>query len=448
MAPAPADRGLTAPSGCARPAAVRPSFVTRFGYTLMTEQSGPQGAGPIRHRRRGARASTSRCPATTTPLAERAGPRAVRLDVAGRSRAGDRPGRAHDLRHLPDHALPPGGGRAEGRDPGAARRRAVHCSASARARTSTSTSSGKAGRPSGPAGHARRGGRDHPRAAHGRPGRLSAASTSRSTRPGSGTSRTSRCRSASRCRGPDSIDALRAARRPPGRGRARRGPGARAGTTARRAPDRRRPASIGQIPICWDPDRGRRDRSGRTSSSAGSAAAGRSTPTCRRPAGFDGASQFVRPDDVADVDPVRSRPGRDRRGRRGLLGGRLHRRRARAGRRRHPGRIPGDGRRAAPGHASRRGTPRLSAHPARTQPGPTGHDPARRSDRPSAVPRRALTRGCGQSPPLETPRIQRRVRALCTALPSPSLLKYTRTSRPASAHSRTRSAHQRRSSSE
>ncbi len=41
--------------------------------------------------------------------------------------------------------------------------------------------------------------------------------------------------------------------------------------------------AIGQIPICWDPDRGRRRWRRRTSSSAGSAAAGRSTPTCRPP---------------------------------------------------------------------------------------------------------------------------------------------------------------------
>ena len=45
------------------------------------------------------------------------------------------------------------------------------------------------------------------------------------------------------------------------------------------------------------------DRAAPTTSSAGSPAAGRSTPTCRRPAGFAGATQFVRPEDVADSIP-------------------------------------------------------------------------------------------------------------------------------------------------
>ncbi len=81
--------------------------------------------------------------------------------------------------------------------------------------------------------------------------------------------------------------------------------------------------------------------SGRTSSSAGSAAAGRSTPSCPARPASPGATQFVRPEDVAGLDPVR--PGRrgHRRGRRGVHPGRLHRRGAGADRRREPGGVPG-----------------------------------------------------------------------------------------------------------
>ena len=55
------------------------------------------------------------------------------------------------------------------------------------------------------------------------------------------------------------------------------------------------------------------------------------------------------------LDPVRPRPGRRRRGGQRLLGGRLHRHRARADRRRRPGPLPRRGRRAAARQAARRG---------------------------------------------------------------------------------------------
>ena len=45
---------------------------------------------------------------------------------------------------------------------------------------------------------------------------------------------------------------------------------------------------------------------GPTSSSAGSPAAGRSTPSCPGPSGFAAASQFVRPEDVAEQIPCGS----------------------------------------------------------------------------------------------------------------------------------------------
>ena len=59
---------------------------------------------------------------------------------------------------------------------------------------------------------------------------------------------------------------------------------------------------IGQVPICWDPSEDAAS-SGRTTSSAGSAAAGRSTPNCPARPRSPGASQFVRPEDVADSIP-------------------------------------------------------------------------------------------------------------------------------------------------
>ena len=119
----------------------------QIGYTLMTEQSGPRELVGYAVARRAGRLRLRGDQRPLLPLARRAGPRAVRLERARRRRPGDRAGRADDLRDLPDDALPPGGGGAEGRDRAAALRGALHASASARGRTSTSTSSAAAGPP-------------------------------------------------------------------------------------------------------------------------------------------------------------------------------------------------------------------------------------------------------------------------------------------------------------
>ena len=146
--------------------------------------------------------------------------------------------------------------------------------------------------------------------------------------------------------------ALRSPGRPPRRGRAE-GRDHRVVERRRgRAADRRQtPAPSARSRSAGTPTRTPPSRAP-TSSSAGSAAAGRSTPTCPTP------GRLQRRDGVRPargrrrVDPVRPRPGQDRRGGLGLLGGRLHRRRARAGRRRGPGPLPGRGGRTAAGEAA------------------------------------------------------------------------------------------------
>ena len=88
-----------------------------------------------------------------------------------------------------------------------------------------------------------------------------------------------------------------------------------------------------------------------TSSSAGSPADGRSTPSCRGTAGFAAATQFVRPADVSS-DPLRSGRRRARRGRPPVRRRRVHPRRTGADRWADPGRlrvVRGPG--AAPGPA-------------------------------------------------------------------------------------------------
>ena len=74
-----------------------------------------------------------------------------------------------------------------------------------------------------------------------------------------------------------------------------------------RAPTARRASAATPGPSARSRSAGtptRRPRSrGRTSSSAGSAAAGRSTPTCRRRPASPARRQFVRPEDVADSIP-------------------------------------------------------------------------------------------------------------------------------------------------
>ncbi|WP_278255683.1 hypothetical protein [Nocardioides convexus] len=63
--------------------------MTRFGYTLMTEQSGPKQARGLRAGRGAARLRLRGLQRPLLALAGGAGARAVRLDGAGRRRPGD-----------------------------------------------------------------------------------------------------------------------------------------------------------------------------------------------------------------------------------------------------------------------------------------------------------------------------------------------------------------------
>ena len=136
------------------------------------------------------------------------------------------------------------------------------------------------------------------------------ASTSRSTPRGSGTSPRSRCRSRRRCPGTvgqrfaplaDHLVAVEPDEDSRSWHDARRATGA-AG----------RSRAIGQIPICWDPDRERRSRRHEQFRwFAGGWSVNADLPTT---AGFDGATP-VRPPRTWPIDPVRPRPRRDRRGR-------------------------------------------------------------------------------------------------------------------------------------
>ena len=231
--------------------------MTNFGYTLMTEQSGPKEL--VRYAVAAERAgfdfevmSDHYFPWLIGP-----GPRAVRLDGAGRRRAGDLARGADDLRDLPDDPLPPGGRRAEGRDAAGARRGPVHPRPRQRREPQ----------------RARRRARAGPRSTSGR------------------TCSRRRSRSSGELHTGELVDhrgeLLPGRLRPdlgPARARAvddRRSPSAATGAIERFAPladhlvavepdadARRRPgtastarprsagrrAAIGQIPICWDPD--------------------------------------------------------------------------------------------------------------------------------------------------------------------------------------------------
>ena len=111
---------------------------------------------------------------------------------------------------------------------------------------------------------------------------------------------------------------------------------------------------IGQIPICWDPRPRQPPSNARTTSSAGSPAAGPSTPTCRRPPGSparrSSSGPRTSPTSIPcgpDLDAIVDAVAR-------VLGGRLHRHRAGAGRRRGSGPLPRRGRRTPAGQAARR----------------------------------------------------------------------------------------------
>ena len=100
--------------------------MTSFGYTLMTEQSGPSDLVDHAVRAEGAGFDFEVMSDHYFPWLVGPGARAVRLVGARRRRARDRAGGADDLRDLPDDPLPPGGRGAEGRDRAAARGRPVH----------------------------------------------------------------------------------------------------------------------------------------------------------------------------------------------------------------------------------------------------------------------------------------------------------------------------------
>ena len=108
---------------------------------------------------------------------------------------------------------------------------------------------------------------------------------------------------------------------------------------------------IGQQPLSWGPDR---DAAVATAHEQFRWFAGGWKVNAELPgtAGFAAATQFVRPDDVAEADPLRSGRRRARRGRPPVRRRRVHPRRAGADRRADPGRLrllrrPG----AAPGAA-------------------------------------------------------------------------------------------------
>ena len=170
-----------------------------FGYTLMTEQAGPDGPGAAR---RGGGARRLRLRGHERPLlsvARRAGACPERVERARRRDAGDRAGGPDDLRDVPDHAVPPRGGRTAGGDRATVVRQQVHARASARGRTSTSTWSAGAGRRSTSATRCwSRPCRSSPRCSTAVTS-TSPATTSGWTRPSCGTCRTSACRSPSRC---------------------------------------------------------------------------------------------------------------------------------------------------------------------------------------------------------------------------------------------------------
>ena len=86
----------------------------------------PEGPRALRDVRRGRRLRLRRDERPLLPVAGGAGTLRLRLDDARRHRAGDRPDRPDDVRDLPDHALPPGGRGAEGRDRADPVRRPVH----------------------------------------------------------------------------------------------------------------------------------------------------------------------------------------------------------------------------------------------------------------------------------------------------------------------------------
>ena len=152
-----------------------------------------------------------------------------------------------------------------------------------------------------PPGDAARGDRDHPRAAHRRagrpPGRVLPGRLGAHLGPARAAGRDRR----GRRRRPGDRGAG-AAGRPPGRGRAGRGLSRSWNGTDGAPKIGERARAIGQIPICWDPDEDTAVERAHEQFRwfAGGWSVNADLPTT---AGFAGATQFVRPEDVADNIP-------------------------------------------------------------------------------------------------------------------------------------------------
>ena len=267
--------------------------MTRFGYTLMTEQSGPKElvryAVSAEHRGFDFEVSSDHF----SPWLCLAGPCAERLDGAGRGGASHRAGRSDDLCDLPDDALSPGDRRAAGRNRADPRRRPIHAGLG----SGENLNEHVVGQ-GWPAIERRQ---DMLR----RPSRSSAncsaanwstgrATTSRSTRRGCGTCRMLRSGSAWRCRARRSVETFAPladhliAVEPDGELVA----DWHAARKAAALPGESR--VIGQIPICWDPDRDAAVERAHDQFRwfGGGWDVNADLPTT---AGFAGATQFVRP---------------------------------------------------------------------------------------------------------------------------------------------------------
>ena len=251
---------------------------------------------------------------------------------------GDRAGRADDLRHLPDDPIPPGRDRAEGRDGAAPLGRPVH------------PGSGRRGEPQrtrrGPPLAGRRASATScsARRSTSSPGSSTAAcstmwgDTSGSSRLGYGIDLTSGCRSRSRS---------------PATAPSRTSPtGSSTSSPSSRRPSSSRPGTTRSGIAPPAPARSASSRSAGTRDKdvavrraheqfrwfAGGWAVNADLPTT---AGFAGATELIRPEDVADSIPCGPDIDTDRQGGQRIRRGRLHRHRRRAGRRREPERLLG-----------------------------------------------------------------------------------------------------------
>ena len=247
---------------------------------MMTEQAGPKDLVGARGGRRGGRLRLRGVQRPLLPVAGRDGPLAARVDGARRRRAGHQPHPAHDLRDLPDLPVPPGGRGPEGRDAADPVRRPVHPRPGRggepqRARRRRRLAAGRR-----PAGDARRGAADHPRALrrrglHQLPRRALRRRVGQALGPpekrvpiGVAVSGKQSCRDRRRARRRDD----RASSRRPSSASGSTPPAARASRGSGRCRSASTPTRTPPSP-------------GRTGCSAGSASAGRSTPSCpdRRP---------------------------------------------------------------------------------------------------------------------------------------------------------------------